>query len=398
MSRLSKTLAAFLVALAAWDPGASAARADEPEATVAGALAAGDVESGREVAAQCAACHGPEGLSSTPGAPHLAGQHATYILAALRSYRDGVRTGPDMAIMAEIVPALSESDMVNLAVYYGSLPAFADAVSATSAAAEAARRAVAWNPLAAGQAAAEACAGCHGDNGNSDIPETPGLAGQPREYLLAAIQSYKDGTRKHEEMQAFTEDLGEAELEQLARYYASLKPRRSEVSGAGDPFAGRAAITDCVNCHHEDGRAGDQATPKLAGLDADYLAVALQAYKDGTRTHAAMQSSVSALDQTDIQNIAAFYAAKEPNAKGLPKPLGVKDWARRCERCHGTAGHSTDIRFPILAGQSKEYLVKALKLYHGGLRSNSMMYAMSFPMGKPDIENLAAYYAGQTSK
>jgi cytochrome c553 len=37
-------------------------------------------------------------------------------------------------------------------------------------------------------------------------------------------------------------------------------------------------------------------------------------------------------------------------------------------------------------------------LYHGGLPSNLMIYAMSFPMDEADIKKLAAYYASRTGK
>jgi len=75
--------------------------------------------------------------------------------------------------------------------------------------------------------------------------------------------------------------------------------------------------------------------------------------------------------------------------------LALAEWAEKCSRCHGVGGHSTDPRFPILAGQNEAYLINALKRYHGGERESSMMFAMSFLMGESDIAKLAAFYAGQ---
>ena len=63
--------------------------------------------------------------------------------------------------------------------------------------------------------------------------------------------------------------------------------------------------------------------------------------------------------------------------------------------CHGPEGNSTDPRFPVLAGQDRSYLAKALELYHGGERANQFMFAMSFLMSVSDIDKLAAYYAQQ---
>lgn len=151
-------------------------------------------------------------------------------------------------------------------------------------------------------------------------------------------------------------------------------------------------------CHGEDGNAKDPKTPRLAGLDAAYLEAALNAYKDGRRRHAAMQESVTALRDVDIKDLSAFYATKHPKALPVRKPLTTSQWVKKCGRCHGVDGNSTDWRFPILAGQSESYLLKALKLYHGRQRANSMMYAMSFPMGQSDIKKLAAFYASRIER
>ena len=55
------------------------------------AHAAGDPERGRELASDCAACHGGDGNSPSPAFPILAGQHEEYLLLALKSYQDGTR-------------------------------------------------------------------------------------------------------------------------------------------------------------------------------------------------------------------------------------------------------------------------------------------------------------------
>lgn len=82
------------------------------------ALAA-DPAAGAEIATKvCAACHGPDGNTSTaPDFPRLAGQHEDYLLQALRQYKSGARKNP---IMAAQVQPLSEADMQNLAAYFAS--------------------------------------------------------------------------------------------------------------------------------------------------------------------------------------------------------------------------------------------------------------------------------------
>lgn len=79
------------------------------------AQAAGDIEAGKEKSAMCAACHGANGVSQTPMFPTLAGQHESYLIAALEQYRGGQRKNPTMAPMAA---ALSDEDIENLAAYF----------------------------------------------------------------------------------------------------------------------------------------------------------------------------------------------------------------------------------------------------------------------------------------
>ena len=76
---------------------------------------AAPAKSGAEVAKQCVACHGEDGNSPTPNFPRIAGQHADYMVHALKSYKNGDRKN---AIMAGIVAALSEEEMKNVASFY----------------------------------------------------------------------------------------------------------------------------------------------------------------------------------------------------------------------------------------------------------------------------------------
>ncbi len=81
----------------------------------------GDVAAGKKKAAVCAACHGLDGNKTLDNTyPKLAGQYPDYLLKALKEYKSGKRVN---AIMAGQVQSLSEADLANLAVYYGSLKA-----------------------------------------------------------------------------------------------------------------------------------------------------------------------------------------------------------------------------------------------------------------------------------
>lgn len=84
----------------------------------ASAALAGDAAAGKAKAAVCVACHGPEGVSSNPLWPNLAGQQDQYLIKQLKAFRDGQRTDPVMAPMAA---GLSDQDIENLAAYYSGL-------------------------------------------------------------------------------------------------------------------------------------------------------------------------------------------------------------------------------------------------------------------------------------
>lgn len=80
--------------------------------------AAGDVAAGRRKAIACQACHGLDGLSKLPDAPHLAGQPEPYLMKSLDEYRKGVRKNELMSI---VVKDLSDQDIADLASYYGAI-------------------------------------------------------------------------------------------------------------------------------------------------------------------------------------------------------------------------------------------------------------------------------------
>jgi len=76
---------------------------------------------------------------------------------------------------------------------------------------------------AAGKTKAASCAVCHGANGLSVAPDAPNLAGQPAIYLSAQLKAYRDGTRRHEVMSVMAKPLTDAEIANLAAWFASIK-------------------------------------------------------------------------------------------------------------------------------------------------------------------------------
>jgi cytochrome c553 len=85
---------------------------------LASAAQAGDPALGRKVATKCVACHGVDGQSKNPEAPHISGQVERYIVKALKRYINGEREDPQMSM---IVKQLKDNDVENVAAYYASI-------------------------------------------------------------------------------------------------------------------------------------------------------------------------------------------------------------------------------------------------------------------------------------
>ncbi|MDE2578060.1 MAG: cytochrome c [Hyphomicrobiales bacterium] len=78
--------------------------------------------------------------------------------------------------------------------------------------------------IAAGKLKARACQTCHGMDGLSKIPEAPNLAGQVESYLAKALDEFRKGVRKNDMMSLVAPGLSDADVANLAAYYASLPP------------------------------------------------------------------------------------------------------------------------------------------------------------------------------
>ena len=348
-----------------------------------------EIAEGKRLAStSCAGCHGANGINTNPGVPNLAGQRAAYLYIELKAYQSGARGD---SAMNNAVKFLSDDALVKVAAYFGSL----DPPPAPTAAAGSAN----LDPVQAGKTVATAaCAGCHGETGVSQIPGTPSLVGLDPKYLVDAMKAYKNGQRKNDTMKAMLASVGEGPMNNIAIFYALQKPERAKTPAAGDQAAGKDAAASCGGCHGEQGVSANPATPSLAGQDAQYLVAALQAYKGGLRADETMKGMVAALDDNAMKNLAAYYAAQEPKAPNVRKPLTTAEWTQRCDRCHGLNGNSTDPRLPMLASQRVDYLEKVLHDYRTGARKSPQMAAMADVLTEQDIEGLAAHYARQKAR
>ena len=347
----------------------------------------GDIADGKQFAdSACAGCHGANGISTTTGIPNLAGQRPAYLYVELKTYQSGGRTN---AAMNTSVRFISDDALVKVAAYYASLDPAQPGPGAAPAY---------LDPVQAGKTAAAACAGCHGEAGASKTPGIPSLVGLDPQYLTTAMKAYRSGQRKNDTMKSMLAAAGDADINHLALYYAQQKPFRAQTPIPGDQQAGKASTVGCAGCHGDQGVSSNPATPSLAGQDAQYLVAALREYKNGARADETMKALAASLDDNTLKDIAAYYAAQEPQALNIRPPLPTQEWVQRCDRCHGLNGNSADPRIPALAAQRVEYLETALRDYQTHARTRPEMVAMSDVLTEDDVENLATYYSHQQAR
>jgi len=159
----------------------------------------------------------------------------------------------------------------------------------------------------------------------------------------------------------------------------------------------------CTPCHGPTGISYANS-PNLAGQYALAVYKQLRDYKFGVRTNAIMTPMAQSLSDTDMRQIAAYYASvRKPRESHLSaEPPAIVRWGAPmrnvapCGACHGNIDHT--LASPWLNGEPRVYLVQQLQAFADGTRSNDIngqMRAMARGMSAPEIEAAAAYYAGQ---
>ena len=166
---------------------------------------------------------------------------------------------------------------------------------------------------AAGKEKAQLCAGCHGENGVSQMENVPSLAGQIDQVIQWQLVYFRAGARKNEQMQPIVDQLSNEDIRNLGAYFASLpppKPKPDDDPDLSRKGAQAAAGRRCASCH-TDSYAGAKAAARVAGQREDYLLKALRDYKAGVRSgggQAAMAEVAYPLSDEEIVALAHYLA------------------------------------------------------------------------------------------
>lgn len=169
--------------------------------------------------------------------------------------------------------------------------------------------------------AQQVCSNCHGLSGVSISPNFPILAAQTPQYVAAQLKEFRSHGRADpagfEYMWGISRKLTDAQIDGLARYYASQAPAHqpsegsAPLRGAGRAiFAGGVSaknIPPCASCHGDKGQ-GNGAFPRLAGQHADYVEKQLIVFQRTNERPAGAVMKTVAHDLTpeNIRSVAAY--------------------------------------------------------------------------------------------
>ena len=169
------------------------------------------------------------------------------------------------------------------------------------------------------------CSNCHGENGVSESPTFPNLAGQQEEYIENQIKSFRDRKRADPHAQAYmwgmasNPKLTDGVIEHVAKYFSEQKPPHGKpasdaaLSERGkDLFlhgAPKRDIPECAQCHGTDG-AGKDSIPRLAGQHKEYLVTQIAAFQKNLRENPLMHENSSHLTEDDIEALTTYLSSQ----------------------------------------------------------------------------------------
>ena len=179
------------------------------------------------------------------------------------------------------------------------------------------------------------CIGCHGIKGYQasfpEIHKVPMIAGQGAKFIVASLNAYKKGERKHPTMRSIAAALTEQDMADIAAYYEQQGKPAVAATLAEQPPAAPADVAAlltkgaCISCHGTNfSKPIDGSYPRLAGQHADYLYVALKAYKtEGNaqvgRGNAIMGGQVKQFSNVELKAMANYIGSLPGDLRTVPQ-------------------------------------------------------------------------------
>ena len=163
------------------------------------------------------------------------------------------------------------------------------------------------------------CAACHGDKGNSQMPGSPSLAGQPRVFIENQLVMIREGLREVAQMKGLLADMKDEEFTALAKYFSQQKIQPQTIARDTSKVTRGAVLSQrgqCGSCHLPD-YAGREQMPRLAGQREDFLLSSMKEFRDGRATgrDTIMAATLRGLSDVDLTDLAHYLATAGDGTK-----------------------------------------------------------------------------------
>ena len=256
------------------------------------------------------------------------------------------------------------------------------------------------------------CATCHGSPAGPPEQFAGNIRAAPP-LLVDKMKQWHPDARvfwtvkhgiKHTAMPAWPAEIRDDEVWDMVAFLAALPELDADEYAAltGD------GLGFCASCHGENGE-GTPAAPRLDIQSPQYLAAALDAYRQGTRASGTMMTVARRLTDEDIASLAQHFGREAevtvPATTGLGAEIAAHGVPERdiaaCDACHATPR----AEYPRLMGQQRHYLATQLELFNeygtdrGGPHADIMTHAIGRhadaehgPLKPEEIEALADHY------
>lgn len=168
----------------------------------------------------------------------------------------------------------------------------------------------------------------------------------------------------------------------------------------------------CIACHGLNGEGQAAAVfPRLAGLDAAYIAKQLHDFTTAQRDNPLMSPIAKALSDEEVNALAVYFAKMSPPEPAAQSPDNAEliqagkmlaeqgNWPSNvpaCVACHGADGGGIGEHFPALAGQHASYIEQQLNAWRNGQRSNDpneLMKGVALRLSDAEIKAVSAFFA-----
>ena len=162
------------------------------------------------------------------------------------------------------------------------------------------------------------CAACHTADGSRGLPTNPILQGQHAEYLLKQLTEFKAGKRANAIMNGMAAPLSEADMKNVAAFYASKQAKPGFAKNKDTVLLGekiyRGGIAEkqvpaCAGCHSPTGAGIPAQYPRIGGQHHDYLKLQMESFRSGLRANSVQMQSIAArMSDKEIAAVSDYIA------------------------------------------------------------------------------------------